>query len=167
MFKNPLDNKYSLKYSTGIEDLENDMEEDQGIQERKRLYELSVLQKATEYDGVEKEEEHIAMFWEALEGMSPEEQAQFVNFCSGRSRLPPSAAQFPMTFKLQAPHPQSRADPDKYLPIAQTCFFSLSLPKYSSIEVMRSKLLYAIGNTDLMDADFLMRQGDGWAELNN
>ena len=127
----------------------------------------SVLQRATEYDGVEADEPHVAMFWDALEGMSAEEQAQFVNFCSGRSRLPPSAAQFPMTFKLQAPHPQSRDDPDRYLPIAQTCFFSLSLPKYSSLEVMRAKLLYAIANTDLMDADFLMRQSDGWEGIGN
>jgi hypothetical protein len=126
---------------------------------------VEVLKKATEYDGVEPTEPHVTMFWETVAGMSPEEQAQFVNFCSGRSRLPPAASQFPMTFKLQAPHPQSREHPDKYLPIAQTCFFSLSLPKYSTMEVMREKLLYAIGNTDLMDADFFMRQADGWQDV--
>lgn len=64
--------------------------------------------------------------------MSSSELSQFINFCSGRARLPSSAADFPMNFKLTAPPPRSLEQPDNYLPIAQTCFFSLSLPKYSS-----------------------------------
>ena len=72
-----------------------------------------------------------------------------------------------MTFKLQAPSPSSRDQPDKYLPIAQTCFFSLSLPKYSSQEVMLEKLRYAISNTELMDADVYLRHADGWQDINS
>jgi HECT-domain (ubiquitin-transferase) len=68
--------------------------------------------------------------------MSVAEQSQLINFCSGRSRLPASAADFPMSFKLTAPPPRSKARPDDYLPIAQTCFFSLSIPEYTNIEVI-------------------------------
>ena len=68
--------------------------------------------------------------------MSSAELSQLINFCSGRARLPASAADFPMNFKLTAPPPRSESNPDDYLPIAQTCFFSLSLPKYSSTAVM-------------------------------
>lgn len=47
-------------------------------------------------------------------------------------------------------------DPDDFLPEAQTCFFSLALPRYSSPEVMKQKLLYAITTCRDIDADFLV-----------
>jgi hypothetical protein len=78
---------------------------------------------------------HIQYFWEAVHALSREERAQLINFCSGRSRLPAAASDFHMTFKLTAPPPRSEKDPDDYLPIARTCFFSLSLPKCSSVQV--------------------------------
>jgi hypothetical protein len=40
-----------------------------------------------------------------------------------------------MNFKLTTPPVHSEKNPDDYLPIARTCFFSLSLPKYSSVKV--------------------------------
>jgi len=78
---------------------------------------------------------HIQHFWEAVQCLSPEEKSLLVNFCSGRSRLPASAGDFPMNFKLTTPPVHSEKNPDDYLPIARTCFFSLSLPKYSSVKV--------------------------------
>ena len=42
-----------------------------------------------------------------------------------------------------------------------------SMGSADRLEVMRAKLLYAIANTDLMDADFLMRQSDGWEGIGN
>ncbi len=97
-----------------------------------------------------------------LEELDAEERRAFVNFCSGRSRLPATAADFPMPFKLTAPPPRAEERPDEYLPVAQTCFFSLALPRYSSKAVLREKLLYAVRNADLMDADFLVRAAEGW-----
>lgn len=115
--------------------------------------------------------------------MSSAELSQFINFCSGRARLPSSAADFPMNFKLTSPPPRSVDQPDSYLPIAQTCFFSLSLPKYSSKtvsvplpsppladnvlcrQICLEKLKYAIANAHLMDADFMMRNAVGWENI--
>jgi hypothetical protein len=119
----------------------------------------------TVYDGVSSSDRHIQQFWEALHLMSPQDLSQLVNFCSGRLRLPPSAADFPMAFKLTLPPPKSSDRPDDYLPIAQTCFFSLSLPRYSSTAVCLEKLVYAIWNTNLMDADFAMRDATGWENV--
>ncbi|CAM9487476.1 unnamed protein product [Chrysoparadoxa australica] len=116
---------------------------------------IDLLQEVTEYEGVSPTEAHIQYFWEALRDMGQEERAGFVNFCSGRSRLPSSTADVPMTFKLLPPH-KKYENPDDYLPIAQTCFFSLALPRYSSKEVCRRKLDYAISNAISMDADFLV-----------
>ena len=60
---------------------------------------------------------------------------------------------------------ESTNDPDQYLPTAQTCFFSLSLPQYTSKDIMLSKLRYAINNAELMDADFVVRNASGWDEI--
>lgn len=125
---------------------------------------VDLLQRATEYDAVRPTDPHVGYFWQALRRMDREDRAAFVNFCSGRSRLPGYAAEFAMNFKLTAPH-RDYDNPDDYLPIAQTCFFSLALPKYSSVEVCLEKLRYAIKNADMMDADYLVRSADGWEHL--
>lgn len=125
---------------------------------------VDLLQRVTEYDGVRPTDPHVGYFWEALRMMNREDRAAFVNFCLGRSRLPGSAAEFAMNFKLTAPHGHY-SNPDDFLPIAQTCFFSLALPRYSSTEVCLQKLRYAINNADLMDADYLVRSADGWDHL--
>ena len=128
---------------------------------------INVLKKATVYDGVNPTDRHIQMFWSIIEKMSQDELSKLINFCSGRSRLPDAAADFTMKFKLIAPPPSSQQKPDEYLPIAQTCFFSLSIPEYSSEEIASAKLKYAISNTELMDADFVMHNAHGWENVNN
>lgn len=42
---------------------------------------------------------------------------------------------------------------DSTFPKADTCFFNLMLPPYSSLDILRDRLLFAINNTDTMDAD--------------
>eukprot|EP01039_Chlorochromonas_danica_P000707 gene707-769_t len=125
---------------------------------------IELLKKVAVYESVSPEDSHIQFFWRALEALTGEERAQFINFCSGRSRLPAAASDYPMPFKLMSA--TGEGDPDKYLPTARTCFFSLAVPKYSSYEVCLSKLRYAISNTELMDADFIDRRGTaGWENL--
>ncbi len=55
--------------------------------------------------------------------------------------------------------------PDAFLPTAQTCFFSLALPRYSCKEVLRDKLLYAIHHAPNMDADVRLNNAEGWADV--
>jgi len=69
-----------------------------------------------------------------------------------------------MNFKITAPTGGAVTSPDEYLPTAQTCFFSLALPRYTAKETMRSKLLYAIKCT-LMDNDFRPMAAEGWADV--
>jgi hypothetical protein len=108
---------------------------------------------------------HIIYFWRAVRALNRQDKAAFLNFCSGRTRLPSAVSDFPTMFKLLGPPSGSTSDPDNYLPIAQTCFFSLSVPKYSSFETCLSKLRYAIHHTDLMDADFLVHNAEGWENI--
>lgn len=60
-----------------------------------------------------------------------------------------------------------KKNPDGYLPKAHTCFFSLNLPKYTSDEVMRTKIRYAIVHCVEMDADFRLADNEmgGWDEV--
>lgn len=55
-----------------------------------------------------------------------------VSLSSRRTRLPLTAEGFSQRFKLQS---FGRSPADDYLPVAHTCFFSLELPAYSSLEV--------------------------------
>ena len=43
---------------------------------------------------------------------------------------------------------------DGMLPVSHTCFFSLDMPMYSTYEILRSKVLFAIVNCQAIDTDF-------------
>ncbi|KAF0737974.1 hypothetical protein Ae201684_005970 [Aphanomyces euteiches] len=127
---------------------------------------LDILQKITVYEGVDASAPHIQYFWQCLEDMTHEQRSQFINFVLARSRLPKSIEEFTLHFKIQpAIITSDDANPDHYLPHSQTCFFSLSLPQYSSKEICMEKLLYAINNSPTMDADFVDRETAGWEHM--
>ncbi|KAG5186945.1 hypothetical protein JKP88DRAFT_257310 [Tribonema minus] len=111
---------------------------------------VALLESVTEYSGCRREDAHVRLFWTALRAFGDEERAMFLRFCWGRTRLPLTADQFAQRFKLQS---FGRSPADDYLPVAHTCFFSLELPAYSSLEVMTKKLLYAIYNCQAIDGD--------------
>ena len=55
------------------------------------------------------------------------------------------------------PASYSTSSPDKALPKADTCFFNLELPKYSTLEIMRERILLAINfDCDSMNAEELI-----------
>ena len=51
------------------------------------------------------------------------------------------------------PHVRSvnSGNPDMWLPVAHTCFFSLDLPAYTSREITKSKLLFAMNNCNAIE----------------
>ena len=118
---------------------------------------VALLKEKTEYRGnVNAKDRHVALFWEVLDSFSGEERTAFVQFVSGRSRLPSSALGFGKDMFKLSDHAQAitaGANVDQYLPVAHTCFFALELPRYSSKQIMRSKLLYAVTNCTSIDGD--------------
>lgn len=80
------------------------------------------------------------------------ERSNFLKFVWGRSRLPLTASEFDCKFKISN-MPKARQDPDKYLPISHTCFFSIELPRYSTVDVLHQRLQYAITHCISIDAD--------------
>lgn len=111
---------------------------------------ISLLRSIAEYSSCSANDTHIRNFWQVLEEFSEEERAAFLKFTWGRSRLPLNAAAFSQRFKLQS---FGKSPADNYLPVSHTCFFSLELPRYSSIDVMREKLRYAVMNCLAIDGD--------------
>ena len=125
---------------------------------------VALLKQCTDYEDLEPDSILVQNFWEVLENMTSEQHTLFLRFVWARSRMPTSAQDLPMNFKLQSGQGASREKPDLYLPHAQTCFFSLSLPNYSTKEILKAKLLYAINNSPTMDADVRLHSAEGWAD---
>jgi hypothetical protein len=71
---------------------------------------------------------------------------------SERSRIPPGGLPQPLQVGY-ASGGSSSAAAVAGLPKAQTCFLTLSLPRYPSKAVLRAKLLYAIHNARTMETD--------------
>lgn len=123
---------------------------------------VDLLQANTEYDDdLSSTDAHIMSFWRVLRAFDDRDRSQFLRFVWARSRLPTRANDFHQKFKIHSPTGEgAREDPDKYLPKAHTCFFSINLPRYSSDEIMSKKLTYTMYNCIEMDADFRLADGE-------
>ena len=113
---------------------------------------VDLLMKHTVYDPkVNPEAPYIKYFWNVLRRFSPGLRCKFLQFVASRTRLPVVGGDWVMPFKILPTC--ANGNQDGVAPLSQTCFFSLSLPEYSSEEVMYGKLEYAIVNCVEMDAD--------------
>lgn len=105
---------------------------------------IDLLEQMTVYESCSGQDPHIVLFWKMLrERLDDIERCQFLRFVWGRSRLPLKPEDFDRKFKISRMHQADRV-PDDYLPISHTCFFSLELPRYSTLDIMHRKILYAI-----------------------
>lgn len=121
-----------------------------------RSVDINLLKKNTLYNQVDNNAPHINYFWNVVSNFTQDQRQLLVRFISGRSRLPVDK-EWPNLFiinKFLKPN-EDRPD-DEYLPRSHTCFFSLDLPEYSSEEIMKHKLIYAITSCVDMDGDFLV-----------
>uniref|UniRef100_I3JVK3 HECT and RLD domain containing E3 ubiquitin protein ligase 4 n=1 Tax=Oreochromis niloticus TaxID=8128 RepID=I3JVK3_ORENI len=102
-------------------------------------YDWMELEKTTEYKG-EYWTDHptIRLFWEVFHDLPLEKKKQFLLFLTGSDRIPILGMK---SLKLVI---QPTGGGEHYLPVAHTCFNLLDLPKYTSLEMLREKLLQAI-----------------------
>jgi hypothetical protein len=112
---------------------------------------VDLLEENTLYASCSASDPHIRNLWEILRNrFNNRERARFLEFVWGRSRLPTRREHFDRKFQITL----YRTDrPDDYLPVTHTCFFSMELPRYSTLEVMHQKLLYAINHCVSIDMD--------------
>mmetsp|Transcript_12329 Transcript_12329/g.14287 ORF Transcript_12329/g.14287 Transcript_12329/m.14287 type:complete len:523 (+) Transcript_12329:140-1708(+) len=125
---------------------------------------VEMLQNQTKYvGGVQPTDIHITFFWDVLSNeFTAADRTQFLKFVWGRERMS-SVEEGVNVFQI-GPHVRSvnSGNPDMWLPVAHTCFFSLDLPAYSSREITKSKLLFAMNNCNAIDAD---DDGEGHANM--
>jgi len=123
---------------------------------------VELLKSQTEYS-LDRNDERVRNLWTILSEMTPEQQALFLRFCWGRSRLPLTVTAFAgKKFKIDSITRGS--NPDLNLPEACTCYFTLKLPLYTTIDIMRTKLIYAIYNCVAIDMDQEAVDRSEWRE---
>ncbi|KAM9316934.1 E3 ubiquitin-protein ligase TRIP12 isoform 1-T1 [Gastrophryne carolinensis] len=86
----------------------------------------------------------VKFLFEILSGFDKEQQRLFLQFVTGSPRLPVGgfrALNPPLTIVRKTF--ESTENPDDFLPSVMTCVNYLKLPDYSSIDIMREKLLIA------------------------
>ena len=115
---------------------------------------VDLLQRVVEYEGYKPTDAVVGFFWETLREMSNDERKQFLRFVWARNRLPLRESDFEGPFKITKDTINEGDKADKVLPSASTCFFSLTLPEYSSKALLQEKLLFAIANVTTMETDF-------------
>ncbi|XP_055489136.1 LOW QUALITY PROTEIN: probable E3 ubiquitin-protein ligase HERC1 [Leucoraja erinacea] len=112
---------------------------------------VETLKKVVRYRDIVENHQLLSWLWQTLQEFSNEERVLFLRFVSGRSRLPANPADITQKFQI------IKVDrPVDGLPTAQTCFFQLRLPPYSSQQVMAERLRYAIQNCRSIDMDNYM-----------
>ncbi|UKJ88501.2 hypothetical protein MACJ_000945 [Theileria orientalis] len=74
----------------------------------------------------------------------------FLRFVSGRSRLPHPNSDWCLRLEYDN---KGDVGADSRLPTSATCSFRLLMPKYSSLDVMHRRLIYAIENCIAIDLD--------------
>jgi hypothetical protein len=124
-----------------------------------------LLRRVVEYEGYEESDTVISFFWESLREMTTAERKKFLQFVWARNRLPNKESDFEAPFKIIR---GSEKMSDETLPSASTCFFSLTLPCYSSKDILKRKLLFAIENVCTMESDYVTNDaevGEGWRGL--
>jgi hypothetical protein len=121
---------------------------------------LTLIKKHTNYNRWQGGEQTILWLWELLEEMEPEDQAAFLKFTWGRTRLPLSSETFTQPMKLT----QRSSSPDAF-PISHTCFFEIEIPVYTSKEIMRERIMYAIIHCTSIDGDGNAGSAEGWEDI--
>mmetsp|Transcript_39042 Transcript_39042/g.63013 ORF Transcript_39042/g.63013 Transcript_39042/m.63013 type:complete len:6535 (+) Transcript_39042:430-20034(+) len=125
---------------------------------RPRL-DLALLKRMTVYSDCSESDPHIQYFWQVLESFSEEQRSEYIKFVWGRARLPLDKESWEQHHKIAAFHPprptfgKPPTKTDSLLPYAHTCYFTIDLPRYSSADIMRRRLLYAIENCPEIDGD--------------
>lgn len=116
---------------------------------------LSLLKQFTKYSmDLNETSDRAKWLWEILEGFTPSEKTKFIKFCWAQERLPRTKDEYERRQVIFTIKPCMDKNKKDIFPKADTCFFALELPEYSSKEVMKNKILIAINLDNVsIDAD--------------
>jgi hypothetical protein len=128
---------------------------------------VEALKKIMQFSGLSDTDAIVRYFWGALGEMTNEQRQLYLRFVTGWSRLPPATEGSKCDFRIQISVHGSRSSGtiDQQLPVSHTCFDTLELPAYTSKEILKKKMIYAITNCTSIDGDFEAHGGyDGEAD---
>ncbi|KAF5282986.1 hypothetical protein FQA39_LY04857 [Lamprigera yunnana] len=112
---------------------------------------IPLLKTVVRYRELDENHQLVQWLWNILESFTNAERVLFMRFVSGRSRLPANLADLSQRFQVM------RVDRAiNGLPTAQTCFFQLRLPPYTTQDIMAERLRYSINNCRSIDMDNYM-----------
>ncbi|TNV74890.1 hypothetical protein FGO68_gene13970 [Halteria grandinella] len=114
-----------------------------------KTVDISTLKSITIYDTCKEDSPVVVMFWKVFATLNEDQRSKYLKFVWGRSRLPVNLDGLNRKHCIE--YFKSRAKDS--LPISHTCFFRIDLPDYSSEEILRKRLLYAIEYCGDIDAD--------------
>jgi len=116
-------------------------------------FNVDLLEDMTDYSGCSRTDEFIQHFWRMLrERFSDAERQRFLQFVWGRSRMPTSRDTWGEQ-RFSISRLDRGGDANRQLPVSHTCFFSVEMPAYTSLDIMTQKVLLAINNTGVIDGD--------------
>jgi len=93
-------------------------------------------------------DDYMNWFWEVLNEMSEDDKQLYLKFVNSRSKLTTNPSGEPRRHKICSCY-----GGDARLPLSHTCFFQIDLPKYSSKDIMRERVLTAIRFCGEIDTD--------------
>eukprot|EP01083_Nonionella_stella_P076243 207667_1 len=125
-------------------------------------FSCELLKSITVYEGhLSPSSYHVSMFWNMMQSFNAEQKEMFLRFTWAKTRIPNKKSLFGgNTFKLQPYAVKQSQNVDVLLPRSHTCFFSLQLPSYSSLQIMKQRFLYAMYNTASMDRDLKLQDSE-------
>jgi hypothetical protein len=121
----------------------------------KPIIDINMLKRHTIYSGVSADAPHIGYFWQTLQELNQTDRRGFLRFVWAQERLPVSDEEFERTKTRMMIKPfLGLSDPNSAFPKADTCFFNVMLPEYSSQKILKERLLFAIyTDSHSMNAD--------------
>eukprot|EP01114_Cavostelium_apophysatum_P001689 TRINITY_DN1146_c0_g1_i2.p1 TRINITY_DN1146_c0_g1~~TRINITY_DN1146_c0_g1_i2.p1 ORF type:complete len:4271 (-),score=1642.72 TRINITY_DN1146_c0_g1_i2:54-12866(-) len=116
---------------------------------------INLLKRHTTCSGVSPDAPHINYFWQTLQDFNQQDRRGFLRFAWAQERLPVNDEEFERTKTRMMIKPFSGlSDPNSAFPKADTCFFNIMLPEYTSQRILRDRLLFAVyTDSHSMNAD--------------
>lgn len=85
-----------------------------------------------------------------FEAFTQEERKSYLKYVWGRSKIPADTSQLRYRHRLDISSYMDKLG----FPIAHTCFFSVDVPPYETLEIMTEKFKYAMESCGEIDGDY-------------
>eukprot|EP00826_Nyctotherus_ovalis_P060926 TRINITY_DN8610_c0_g2_i3.p1 TRINITY_DN8610_c0_g2~~TRINITY_DN8610_c0_g2_i3.p1 ORF type:complete len:330 (+),score=63.46 TRINITY_DN8610_c0_g2_i3:171-1160(+) len=116
-------------------------------------FSAQLLQGMTKYIDCSEDDSHIQYFWKALTQLAGEERLLYLRFVSGKSRILEKLAHTISVKQCDNPDEALPEADARYCGSLSNSSCCLKLPRYSSLEKTKEKLVSAITAFSLMDDD--------------